>query len=123
MSTETPTPPTGTKAAGKRLWLSILDSYELDEHEMAVLVEAVRTVDQLDALDVMVRREGVVVDTPQGPRAHPALVEARQQRIVLARLLTGLRLPQGEAGQEQASARPQRRGGSRGTYALKAARP
>lgn len=93
MSTDTPAPPTGTKAGVKRLWLSILDGYELDEHEMAVLVEVVRTVDQLDALDVMVRREGVVVDTPQGPRAHPALVEARQQRIVLARLLTKLRLP------------------------------
>ena len=121
MSTAPPPPPTGSKAAGKRLWSSVVDGYELDEHETALLVEAVRTVDALDALDARVRRDGVVVSTPQGDRAHPALVEARAQRIVLARLLAGLRLPAGEAGDEQTSARPQRRSGYRGTYGIRGA--
>ena len=117
MSTAPP-PPTGTRAGGKRLWHSVVDGYDLDEHETALLTEAVRTVDALDALDARVRRDGVVVSTPQGDRAHPALVEARAQRIVLARLLAGLRLPSGEAGDEQAGARPQRRSGYRGTYGI-----
>ena len=113
-----PSPPTGTGAAGRRLWLSVVTDYDLDEHERAVLVEAVRTVDVLDELDAAVRSEGAIVDGPQGSRANPAAVEARQQRIVLARLLAALRMPVGEAGDEQANARPRRRG-PRGVYSVR----
>lgn len=115
-------PPAGTKAAGRRLWSSIVDDYDLDEHELVLLREAVRTVDLLADLDVLVKRDGPIVDTPQGPRAHPAAVEARQQRIALARLLAALRLPSGEEGDTQPSARPQRRGGARGVYGIRAVR-
>lgn len=97
----------------------MLTAYELDEHETALLVEAVRTVDLLDELDGIVKAEGAVIDSPQGRKAHPAAVEARQQRITLARLLAALRLPAGEDGDQQATARPQRRAGVRGVYAVK----
>ena len=50
--------------------------------------------------------------TPKG-KAHPALVEARQQQIVLARLIASLRIP--DADDEQ----PQRRGAARGAYGLR----
>ena len=52
----------------------------------------------------------------RGRRAHPALVEARQQRIALARLLAALRLPAGE--EEAGDRRPQRRMGVRGVYGV-----
>lgn len=113
---ETPKPPTGTRAPGRRLWVSVLRDYELDEHETVLLVEAVRTVDLLDLLEVEVRK-GAVVESPQGRKANPAAVEARQQRIALARLLAALRLPSGEG----AGARPQRRVGVRGTYGIRGA--
>ncbi|MGH3777648.1 MAG: hypothetical protein ACRDRR_18285 [Pseudonocardiaceae bacterium] len=115
-----PKPPTGTRAAGKRLWCSVVDHYDLDEHELALLREAVRTVDLLEELDRLVRREGPIVDSPQGTKAHPAAVEARQQRIALARVLAALRLPSGEDGDRQSGARPQRRAGVRGVYGLRA---
>ncbi|MCU1669502.1 MAG: hypothetical protein JWP40_2429 [Blastococcus sp.] len=121
MSDEAPKPPTGTRAAGLRLWSSVVDEYDLDEHELALLTEATRTVDLLTQLDVAVRRDGPTIDTPQGLRAHPAAVEARQQRIALARLLAALRLPAGENGDGQAGARPQRRVGVRGTYGIRGA--
>lgn len=108
---EVPRPPTGTKASGKRLWESVVGEFELEEHELALLREAVRTVDLLDALDVAVRRDGVL--GPDG-RAHPAAVEARQQKIALARVLAALRLPSGD----ESAARPQRRVGARGVYAV-----
>lgn len=121
MSTD-PKPPTGTKAAGRRLWTSITSDYDLEEHELTLLRQAVRVVDVLDALDAMVASEGLVIDSPQGKKAHPATVEARAQRIVLGRLLVGLRVPLGEEGDHQPSARPQRRGGFRGVHTVKAAR-
>ena len=67
----TPKAPTGTRAPGRRLWSSIVDVYELEEHETALLTEAVRTVDLLDLLDARVREDGPIVDSPQGKRAIP----------------------------------------------------
>lgn len=116
-----PRPPEGTRASGRRLWISVMADYELDEHETALLVEAVRTVDLLELLDARVRKDGPMVHSPQGMKAHPAAVEARQQRIALARLLAALRLPSGEDGDQQVSARPQRRVGVRGTYGIRGA--
>jgi hypothetical protein len=118
---EVPRCPAGARAAGKRLWASVIALYDLDEHEVALLTEAVRTVDLLADLDGAVRRDGPLIDTPQGLRAHPAAVEARGQKIVLARLLAALRLPSGAEGDQQASARPQRRSGARGVYGIRGA--
>ena len=115
------TVPKGTGAAGARLWHSVVDDYELEEHELALLVEAVRTVDVLNELEADVRGTGPIVSSPQGDKANPALVEARQQRIALARLLAALRLPAGEEGDQQSSARPQRRVGVRGIYGIRGA--
>lgn len=117
-----PKAPQGLRAAGRRLWDSVLDEYELEEHELALLVEAVRTVDLLDQLDATVRNEGPIVTSPQGSKANPAAVEARQQKIALARLLAALRLPAGEESDTQAGARrPQRRVGARGVYGIRGA--
>ena len=115
-------PPAGLGPSGRRLWDSIVGPFELDQHELALLVEAVRTTDLLDQLDAEVRRDGPMVDSPQGRKAHPAATEARQQRITLARRLAALRRPTGEEGDQQASARPrrpQRRSGARGTYGIR----
>ena len=113
-----PAAPVGAKAAGKRLWRSILADYELEEHEAALLREMVRTVDRLDELHALVERDGVMV----AGRLHPAMVEARQLRIALARLAAALRLPAGDEESGDAkpgTRRPQRRVGVRGPYRLR----
>ncbi len=115
-----PAPPKGTQKAGAALWTAVLDEYELEAHEILLLREAVRTVDVLDSLEARVAADGPLLGSSQGERAHPALVEARQQRIALARLLAALRLPAGEEedGQDR---RPQRRVGVRGVYGVRGA--
>lgn len=111
--------PTGLGAEAKALWASVVDVFDLEEHERTLLVQAVRTVDLIEKLDDEVRRDGPVIESPQGRKAHPAATEARQQRIALARLLAALRLPAGEDGDQQAGARPQRRAGARGVYGIR----
>jgi hypothetical protein len=102
------------------LWRAVLEDFDLEEHELTLLVEAVRTVDVLERLHAVVAAEGeMVTDEKQGRRAHPALVEARQQRIVLARILAALRVPTGDDDDQEQRRRPQRRVGVRGVYALK----
>ena len=116
MSRKGPNPPNSAWRAGAALWRAVLAEYDLEEHELLLLREAVRTVDALDALEALVQSDGAVVESPHGSKAHPALVEARQQRIALARLLAALRLPAGE--EEAGDRRPQRRQGVRGVYGV-----
>ncbi|MCX2712048.1 terminase [Mycolicibacterium sp. J2] len=111
-----PPVPEGTGDSGSRLWRDILGKYELEEHELALLREAVRTVDQLDKLHDITEAEGLTVDGPHGSKAHPALTEARQLRIALARVLAALRLPAGDEDDQAKVRRPQRRAGVRGVY-------
>ncbi len=116
MSTTPPAPPTGLRRTGRALWRAVLADFDLDEHERTLLLQACRTGDSLDALQATVDTEGVVIATPQGPRAHPALVEARQQRIALARILAALQIPSGE---ETENGRTRPHGGARGVYAIR----
>lgn len=103
--------PPGLRAGGKKLWSAVCEDYELAAHELSVLLQACRTVDSLDALEEVVRAEGVTAESSQGARVHPCLVEARQQRLALAKLLASLRIPVDDA--EDAGRLPQRRGGVR----------
>jgi len=114
-----PTPPKGSGPAGRRLWRAVVDEWDFEEWELALLREAVRTVDTLDQLAAIVSEAGLLVQGHDGPRVHPALVEQRQLKIALARILAALRLPDGEEGDES-SGRRQRRAGARGVYKLKA---
>ena len=118
MALKAPNPPRGTGKAGAALWRAVLAEYELEQHELLLLREAVRTVDVLDELSERVAQDGPVLASAQGDRAHPALVEARQQRITLARLLAALRLPAGEESEQGMDRRPQRRMGVRGVYGI-----
>ena len=106
-----PAPPPGTGAAGRRLWRAIMVAYQLSVTEDALLRQAVRTADHVAALDAVLEAEGLMVAGRDGVmRPHAALVEVRQQRLVIARLLAALRLPT-----EDSSARAQPRG-LRATY-------
>jgi hypothetical protein len=102
------------------LWRDVLSKYVLEEHELALLRECVRTVDQLDALHAIAEAEGLMVQGPHGSKPHPAVSEARQQKIALARLTAALRLPAGlEEDGRTGLRRPQRRVGVRGVYSLR----
>jgi len=110
-----PKAPPGTKPAGSALWHSIVDRFELDAHEMTLLVQAVRTADLCDLLEADVAAHGVTCESSQGVRTNPSLVELRQQRVTLARLLAALRLPTGD---ESGLRRPQRRTAVRAPFPI-----
>ncbi|MFD1716720.1 terminase [Georgenia deserti] len=111
--------PAGLSKAGRKLWHSIADEYEIEEHEALLLVEACRTADRLDALAEAQKDAPLTVVNFKGdPVASPYLVESRLQSQVLAKLIASLRLPTGDEGEEK---RPQRRGGARGAYGIRGA--
>jgi hypothetical protein len=103
--------PRGLKTGGARLWKRVLDEFELGEHEEAVLLQACRIVDVLDRLQAVIDAEEVIVTSSQGPKMNPAVVEFRQQAVVLAKCMASLRIPLGE--EESAGRQPQQRVGVR----------
>jgi hypothetical protein len=109
-----PKPPAGLRSRGRSFWRAVLQQLEFETHELVLLGECCRTLDRLDALDAAVRASGALL--PDG-RIAPALVEARQQQLALARLIASLRLP--DEYSAEILARGQRRGGARGAYHLK----
>lgn len=81
-------------ARGEAFWRATMGHFELTDAEMATLFEACRTLDALDELAAVVARDGLMVTGSTGqPVVHPAVAEARQQRVTLARLLRALALP------------------------------
>lgn len=85
--------PVGLRAPGKKLWESSTAEFELAQHELAPLEEACRTRDYIRDLDKAVRADGIMIPSSQGSRLHPAISEARQQRLALARMLVTLQIP------------------------------
>lgn len=113
-------PPPRTKAAGRRLWKAILADYELDEHELTLLRQAVRVADLCDDLQAIVDTDGLMIATGDGSvRTHPAAVELRQQQVLLARLIVALRVPLGEQESAGKTAPRVQRRGVRGVYAIR----
>jgi hypothetical protein len=109
--------PGGLQESGAQLWASVVDTYELDQHETALLTEACRVADRLHALAAAMGTDLLVTNYRGDQVTNPLLVEARLQGITLSRLLASLRLPSGEE-----DTRPQRRGSSRGSYGVRAAK-
>lgn len=108
--------PKGLDAAGRTLWRRISRAYELREDEITVLEQASRSADTIARLDAALVDAPLTVPGSAGQlREHPLIAEVRQQRVLIARLLHQLRLPEAdELGRLHA--------GERSTKARKAAR-
>jgi len=112
-----PRPPQGAGPSGRRVWRAVVGEFELEEHERALVTALVRQVDRLDALEALIAEEGLTVSGHGTVKMHPAVIEARQSAIAVARISAALRLPAGE--QEEGAASPgQRRSGARGVYQI-----
>lgn len=91
-----PRPPSDLKARsrGARFWRAVVAEFEPSPVELELLGEACRTLDELDALRRAVATDGPIVTGSRAqPRTHPGLVELRQGRAELRRLLDALSIP------------------------------
>jgi hypothetical protein len=79
---------------GKAYYSQILEDYELEESEVQILLEAARTLDEVEALKGAVSEFGVMTKGSTGQAVvNPALAEMRQARAMFARLVHQLDLP------------------------------
>jgi hypothetical protein len=105
---------------------SVVAQFVLTEPELALLAEAGRIKDRLDRAYARLEAEGDYITTERGGyRAHPALVEARQQAMALGRILAALRAEEPDDGVylPHGPVRQQRRGGFRQPYGVRSVSP
>lgn len=100
-----PTAPAHLGGKARKLWRDISGEYELRADELRVLEDACREVDLVERLEESLRSEPLVVEGSQGqPVASPLVQELRQHRVVLARLLAQLKLPDESGARDTSSA-------------------
>jgi len=87
--------PAGLDVSGRRLWRAITGEFDLNDAEKSLLLQCCQTSDELAALKKIVEAEGLMAESAQGVRVHPAQQELRQLRAVYQRLIAGLGLPIG----------------------------
>lgn len=94
-----PAPPAGLAAKGRAVWRDIAKRYDLRPDELLVLARICRAVDRIAQLDALADASPPVIAGSHGGKViHPAVVELRQQELVLARLVRVLALPDSDAG-------------------------
>jgi len=92
------TTPRNLGAAGRALWKEVAAKFELDPDDAALLEQACRTADELDTLSAAARTADPMVEgSKRQPVVNPVYEEVRRHRVVLARLLKDLALPEDEA--------------------------
>jgi hypothetical protein len=99
----TPPLPAGLTARGRgtRFVAWANRTYTLERPHAALVTEAGRLMDRLDAIAETVEADGLTIAGSRGqPRPHPLLAEQRQAQLALGRLLDLLRLTEPIAEQE-----------------------
>jgi hypothetical protein len=109
-------PPSGLKTPGRRLWVSVAESFVLNAGELSMLEQACRTADELDRLERAVRQLDSLTTTGSAGqiKPHPLLAEARAHRLLLERLVGALALPDED---EESGLRPGQKHGRRAIQA------
>ncbi len=100
--------PAGLDKAGKALWRSVTDVFDLDEepHKVQVLTQACRVADIIAELDDHADEAPLTVKGSAGqPVIQPTLAEARFQRGLLATLLGRLGLPDNDEDEDDPKTR------------------
>ncbi|MBF6315036.1 hypothetical protein [Nocardia farcinica] len=100
MASKKPAPPQGLRPGGRKLWTDVVGKWELRPDELRVLREACREVDLIDALELALSKDALMIPGSMGQRVvNPLVTELRQHRATLAALLRQLKLPDADGNE------------------------
>jgi len=85
--------PTGLSPTARAWWKSVVDVYELSEHDIPMLSMAAQSLDRfLQARDQIAKDGIVVLDRYGCQKRHPALSLERDSQLTFLRCVRSLRL-------------------------------
>jgi hypothetical protein len=86
-------PPRKLGAAGQALWDAVTSEYDIgDAGGVEILCQAAQAADRVEELAELISRDGAVVQTRSGPKAHPALRDELNGRAFIVRCVERLGL-------------------------------
>lgn len=88
-----PSPPPELAERGAQFWIDLHESLEFDPQETALVTEACRTLDRIDALELLLAGGLTSTGSTGQTVVHPAVAELRQQQAGFARLIGAVNLP------------------------------
>ena len=89
-----PAEPAALGQAGKALWHSVVDRWQLDPDEAELVAQACAVADEVLRMRIELARAKLVTTGSTGqPAAHPLVGEIRSSREQMRRLLSVLRRP------------------------------
>lgn len=98
-----PRAPEGLDARGERLWKATVERFELATEELELLTEACRCVDHCETLQDYVTRTPPLIKGSRGQFVpNPLLAALRSERLLLAKLLGQLDIPDQTEGEANA---------------------
>lgn len=112
MTESKPRSPAGLGPAGRKFWRDVVGVYDLDPHELHVLAEASRTLDEMERVRAELDAAPSLLAKGSMGQAveHPLLGTLRNHRASLDKLIARLNLPdsEGEVPKTPAQVRAQR---------------
>src|SRR5688572_6536310 len=79
--------PKHLSAASKRWFNEIASGFVLESHHLRLLQLAAEAFDRSQEARALLARDGIVVNTENGPKTHPAVAVERDSRLAFARLV------------------------------------
>jgi P27 family predicted phage terminase small subunit len=92
-----PKQPKHLKAAGRQLWLSVVNAFVLEPHDLILLDSLAAAIDRRDLAEKVLRDHGrLTVENRHGElKQHPAVAIVRDCNVLIARLRRELNLSEG----------------------------
>lgn len=87
------------KTRGTLFIEEVTERYEFEPHEMALVREIAATLDTIERLESLYESDLTSTGSMKQTILQPAISEARQQRLMLAKLFAALNLPAEEEGE------------------------
>lgn len=95
-----PRTPAGLGRRGRALWKDTIAAFDLSESERTILLEACRTLDDVEVLQQALVGAPMTTTGSRGQEVvHPLRAELRSERLLLAKLLLQLSIPQEAEGE------------------------
>lgn len=85
-----PKAPAHLSRAARKWWSGIVESYEIEDHAIAILTAAAEALDRKEQARLILLKEGLTIPCREGAKTHPAVAIERDSRLAFLRAVREL---------------------------------
>lgn len=85
-----PKPPGHLSRAAKKWWSGIMETYEIQDHAVAIVTAAAEAWDRKEMAREILMKEGLTVECRDGKKSHPCIAVEKDSRLAFLRAVREL---------------------------------